>query len=159
MTPEKPDRCKDGFWAPLAHIGHKLPYIWRLVPVAGDDSYQIIAESRPDGCLKYLGASQSCNVGNVTLFANDDGSRRQRWVLRESKGAVATSPPSAPISTRLASPLYSLLEPQLAPSPSLLRKVPPLAFLPLTAAISTSPLLSLPQLLKSLVWSLVLKIY
>ncbi len=110
LTPEKADRCKDDFWAPIAHIGHRKPYTWRLVPVAGDDSYQIIAESRAAGCLKYLGASQSCSVGNVTLFAKDDGSRRQRWVLREVKGSTPKpSPPTKP--NKLAAPLIQIAYP------------------------------------------------
>lgn len=107
LTPEKPDRCKGDFWAPIAHTGHRTPYTWRLVPVPGDNSYQIIAESRGAGCLKYLGASQSCDVGNVTLFAKDDGSRRQRWVLRESKGAVVSSPPPPAKPNGLAAPLIT----------------------------------------------------
>lgn len=106
ITPEKEDRCKGDFWAPIVHTGHRKPYTWRLVPVVGDESYQIIAESRGAGCLKYLGASKSCGIGNVTLFEKDDGSRRQRWVIRESKGAVVPSPPP-PAKVRLGAPLIN----------------------------------------------------
>ncbi len=60
--------------------------------------------------MKYLGASQSCAVGNVTLFAKDDGSRRQRWVLREVKGS--TPKPSPPIKpNKLPAPLILIAYP------------------------------------------------
>lgn len=82
--------------------------MWTLVPVEGEtDTYNIIFKDRKEGCLRYLGAPTSCSDKYVRLYAKDDGSGAQRWVIKavnpakpspnpkptQSPSAATNSPP------------------------------------------------------------------
>ena len=68
---------------------------WQLVPVPGSDAYQLIAANRGGGCLRYLGASNSCGDKRLQLYVNDDGSGLQQWQLTPVK-PIYRVPPGPP---------------------------------------------------------------
>jgi len=78
MVPEKSSACSaSDRLADRVHIHPDQPYTFSLVPVPGDDSYNIVAD-RGDGCLRFVGAPASCSDNYVQFYASDDGSGLQR---------------------------------------------------------------------------------
>jgi hypothetical protein len=78
MVVEKKGGCSGERLADRVHIHAGQPDVWRLVRVATADSFNIVAESRGDGCLRYLAGSDTCTNKYVQLDASDDASGQQQ---------------------------------------------------------------------------------
>ena len=83
---------------------------------------RIIAHSRKGGCHRFLSASPNCDTDDVLLAIEDDGSKRQRWVLmKDSYVDPSPSPENNPTPTPTSSPTPSptpILTPVLTPTPT-----------------------------------------
>jgi len=113
------------------HSAGSPPSLWRIVPLPKNPGvYNIILNSRPNGCLRFLGASPSCDVDELSLFTGDDGSGLQQWTITpvDSKDAftppnIQPSPSPPPIVRVLKSP-----PPPQPPPPETVLKVPKVSF-------------------------------
>jgi hypothetical protein len=76
--------------------------VWRLVPVPGDDSFHIVAESRAEGCLRYLGGPVHCADRSVQLYAADDSTGQQR--VRPTRVRIFLSAACTPAPAALGAP-------------------------------------------------------
>jgi hypothetical protein len=79
--------------------------LWRIVPVARIAGvYNIILNSRPNGCLRYLGAFPSCSNDEVSLFGADDGSGLQQWTITPAFTPANVVPSPSPPATKARPP-------------------------------------------------------
>jgi len=88
------------------------PQLWRIVPLPENPRiYNIILNSRRNGCLRFLGASPSCAVDELSLFKGDDGSGLQQWTITPAFTPPKNLPPPSP------PPVVRNLKPPPPPSP------------------------------------------
>ncbi len=97
--------------------------LWRIIPISKRPAgvYNIILNSRLDGCFRFLGASSSCDIDQVSLYRADDSSGLQQWtftpvynpanVLPSSSPPIAKIPP--PKATKIPKVAFTLAFPQV----------------------------------------------
>ena len=100
------EACRELPWAERVHL-HKESRPWQMIPVPGTDCFNIIDNSKPNNCLRYLSASTSCRQRYVRLAAGDDGSGLQRWRMVSYAGGSPSPSPSKPPSSAMSPPSRS----------------------------------------------------
>lgn len=134
MVPEKPAACNSPqHLASKVHIHPEgQDTVWTITKV-NKGAYTIATTSRGDGCLKYLGGDSNCSNLYTQLYARDDGSGQQWWVITPVESSAQPADPIPVPSPHTSSP-----PPSPSPSPTATASPSPIP------SPSPSPVASLP---------------